>query len=131
MFISLLSGDLAHVGIRGNENVDILAKAALNKASYWEKPICWSVLKPKVNAYIHTDWQENWDTEGANKLHEVLPNLGEDLHKRGEGAGRKRKRVMCKLQVGHTWLTQSYFLKKVRNSFFAMLATAFTPSGIF
>ncbi|GFO21843.1 ribonuclease hi [Plakobranchus ocellatus] len=64
-------------GIQGNENVDKLTKAALNKASYSGKLICWSDLKPKVNAYIHTVWQENWDTEGAYKLHEVLPNLGE------------------------------------------------------
>ncbi|GFO00938.1 ribonuclease h1 [Plakobranchus ocellatus] len=41
----------AHVGIQGNENLDKLAKAALNKASYSGKLICWSDLKPKVNAY--------------------------------------------------------------------------------
>ncbi|GFN83193.1 hypothetical protein PoB_000969900 [Plakobranchus ocellatus] len=91
-----------HVGIQGNENVDKLAKAALNKASFSGKLICWSDLKPKVNAYIHTVWQENWDTERAHKLHEVLPNLREDLYQRGEGAGRKRKTVMCRLRVGHT-----------------------------
>ncbi|GFO26737.1 ribonuclease hi [Plakobranchus ocellatus] len=84
--------------------MDKLAKAALNKASYSGKLICWSDLKPKVNAYIHTVWQENWDTEGANKLHEVLPNLGEDLHKRGEGAGRKRETVMYRLRVD--WVYQ-------------------------
>ncbi|GFO14321.1 ribonuclease hi [Plakobranchus ocellatus] len=91
-------------GIQGNENVDKLAKAALNRASYW-KAICWSDLKAKVNVYNHTVWQENWNAEGANKLHEVLPNLGEDLSKRGEEAGRKRKTVMCRLRVGHTQLT--------------------------
>ncbi|GFO28184.1 ribonuclease hi [Plakobranchus ocellatus] len=107
----------AHVGIQGNENVDKLAKAALNKALYSEKLICWSDLKPKVNAYIHTVWQENWDTEGANTLYEVLPNLGEDLHKRGEGAGRNRETAMCKLRVGHTWLTQSYLLKNEEQPF--------------
>ncbi|GFN79784.1 Gag-Pol polyprotein [Plakobranchus ocellatus] len=79
----------AHIGIRGNENVDELAKAALNRASCLGKLICWSNLKPKINAYIHSVWQNNWDAEGANKLHEVLPNFGKDLHRRGEGAGRK------------------------------------------
>ncbi|GFO40273.1 ankyrin-3 [Plakobranchus ocellatus] len=64
-------------GIRGNETADKIAKAALNRASCSRKLICWSDLKPKVNAYIHTVWQENWNAEGANKLHEVLPNLGE------------------------------------------------------
>ncbi|GFO44013.1 ribonuclease hi [Plakobranchus ocellatus] len=102
----------------GNEIVDKLAKAALNRASCSGKLICWSDLKPQVNAYIHIVWQENWDAEGTNKLHQVLPNLGEDLSKRGEGAGRKQETVMCRLRVGHTWLTQSYLLKMC-NSLFA------------
>ncbi|GFN81867.1 Pol-like protein [Plakobranchus ocellatus] len=69
----------AHDGIRGNENVDKRAKAALNRAPSSGKLICWSDLKAKVNAYIHTVWKENWDAQGTNKLHEVLPTLGEDL----------------------------------------------------
>ncbi|GFO50065.1 Pol-like protein [Plakobranchus ocellatus] len=101
----------AHVGIRGNENVDKLAKAALNRISTSGKLICYSDLKPKINNYIKSVWQRDWDAEGANKLHEVLPNLDEDLHRRGEGAGRKRETAMCRLRVGHTWLTQSYLLK--------------------
>ncbi|GFO50121.1 ribonuclease hi [Plakobranchus ocellatus] len=107
----------AHVGIQGNENVDKLAKAALNRASSSGKFICYSDLKPKINTYINSFWQKNWDAEGANKLHEVLPNLGEDLHRRGEGAGRKRESAMCRLRVGHTWLTQGYLLKNEEQPF--------------
>ncbi|GFN91175.1 LOW QUALITY PROTEIN: ribonuclease hi [Plakobranchus ocellatus] len=91
--------------IQGNENVDKLAKAALNRTSTSGKLICYSDLKPKINTYIKSVWQRDWDAEGANKLHEVLPNLGEDLHRRGEGAGRKLETAMCRLLVGHTWLT--------------------------
>ncbi|GFO44632.1 ribonuclease hi [Plakobranchus ocellatus] len=86
----LLLSRLVRIQI-GNENVDKLAKAALNKASYSKKLICWSDLKPKVNAYIHTVWQKNWDTEGANKLHEVLPDLGEDLSEVKEQAENGRR----------------------------------------
>ncbi|GFO09498.1 RNA-directed DNA polymerase from mobile element jockey [Plakobranchus ocellatus] len=107
----------AHIGIQRNENVDKLAKATQNRASCSGKLICWSDLKPKINAYIHSVWQKNWDAEGANKLHEVLPNFGEDLHKRGEGAGRKRETAMCRFRVGHAWLTQSYFLKNEEQPF--------------
>ncbi|GFO40875.1 ribonuclease hi [Plakobranchus ocellatus] len=109
--------DSAQVGIHGNDNVDKLAKAALNRASCSRKLICLSDLKPKINAYIRFVWQKNWDAEGANKLHEVLPNLGEDLHRRGEGAGRKRETAMCRLRVGHTWLIQSYLLKNEEQPF--------------
>ncbi|GFN87438.1 RNA-directed DNA polymerase from mobile element jockey [Plakobranchus ocellatus] len=88
----------AHVGIRGNENVDKLAKAALNRASCSGMLICYSDLKPKINSYINSVWQKNLDAEGANKLHEVLPNLGEDLHRRGDGGGRKQETAMCRLR---------------------------------
>ncbi|GFO40540.1 ribonuclease hi [Plakobranchus ocellatus] len=107
----------AHVGIQGNENVDKLAKAALNRSSTSGKLICYSDLKPKINTYIKSVWQRDWDAEGANKLHEVLPNLGEDLHRRGEGAGRKLETAMCRLRVSHTWLTQSYLLKNEQQPF--------------
>ncbi|GFN87442.1 Pol-like protein [Plakobranchus ocellatus] len=107
----------AHVGIRGNENVDKLAKAALNRASCSGKLICHSDLKPKINSYINSVWQKNLDAEGANKLHEVLPNLGEDLHRRGDGGGRKQEMAMCRLRVGHMWLTQSYLLKNEEQPF--------------
>ncbi|GFO06315.1 histone-lysine N-methyltransferase SETMAR [Plakobranchus ocellatus] len=94
-FLSYVHNSVAwistHVGIRGNENVVGLAKAVLNTASSSKKKknICGSDLKP----CIHTIWQENWDVQVANKFHEVLPNLGEDLSKRGEGAGTKRETV--------------------------------------
>ncbi|GFO49475.1 proteasome subunit beta type [Plakobranchus ocellatus] len=107
----------AHVGIQGNENVDKLAKAALDRTSTSGKLICNSDLKPKINSYIKSVWQRDWDAEGANKLHEVLPNLGKDLHRRGEGAGRKLETTMCRLRVGHTWLTQSYLLKNEQQPF--------------
>ncbi|GFN95443.1 ribonuclease hi [Plakobranchus ocellatus] len=117
IFLTLSSNFSTHVGIRGNENVDKLAKAALNRASCSGKLICYSDLKPKINSYINSVWQKNWDAEGANKLHEVLPNLGEDLHRRGDGGGRKQETAMCRLRVGHTWLTQSYLLKNEEQPF--------------
>ncbi|GFO16331.1 ribonuclease hi [Plakobranchus ocellatus] len=109
--ISLTKQNKKNTSIQGNENVDKLARVALNRTSTSGKLICYSDLKPKINTYIKSVWQRDWDAEGANKLHEVLPNLGEDLHRRGEGAGRKLETAMCRLRVGHTWLTQSYLLK--------------------
>ncbi|GFO42279.1 RNA-directed DNA polymerase from mobile element jockey [Plakobranchus ocellatus] len=44
--------------------------------------------------------------------------MGEDLSKRGEGAGRKRETVMhIKLRVGHIWLTLSYLSKNEEQPF--------------
>ncbi|GFO49470.1 RNA-directed DNA polymerase from mobile element jockey [Plakobranchus ocellatus] len=118
----------AHVGIQGNENVDKLTKTALNRASCSGKLICWPDLKPKIN--INAVWQKNWDAERTNKLHQVLPNFGEDLHRRGEGGGRKRETAMCRLRMGHTWLTHSYLLKHEKQHF-CYACDNLTLSGIF
>ncbi|GFO39499.1 ribonuclease hi [Plakobranchus ocellatus] len=115
--ISLTKQNKENTSIRGNENVDKLAKAAPNRTSTSGKLIYYSDLKCKINTYIKSVWQRDWDAEGANKLHEVLPNLGEDLHRRGKGAGRKLETAMCRLRVGHTWLTQSYLLKNEQQPF--------------
>ncbi|GFO20008.1 ribonuclease hi [Plakobranchus ocellatus] len=82
-----------------------------------ERRIARCIARQNVSGYINSVWQKNWDAEGANKLHEVLPNLGEDLHRRGDGGGRKQETAMCRLRVGHTWLTQSYLLKNEEQPF--------------
>ncbi|GFO07264.1 neurogenic locus notch homolog protein 1-like [Plakobranchus ocellatus] len=74
VFSAELEG-IALARIRGNENVDKLAKAALNRATCSGKFIYWSDLKPKVNAYIHTVWQENWDMRGQQAPRST-PQLG-------------------------------------------------------
>ena len=100
----------AHVGISGNETVDKLAKAALMRAVSIGKLLCWSDLKCQVNTYISSVWQESWDGEVRNKLHEVLPKLNESLST--DGTNRKNETVLCRLRIGHTWITHSYLLKK-------------------
>ncbi|GFN93797.1 hypothetical protein PoB_002030300 [Plakobranchus ocellatus] len=84
-------GNDCGVGIQGNENVDKLAKAALNKASYSGKLICWSTLKPKVNVYIHTVWQENWDTERQTSSMKYSPTWEKTSTKEMEQAEHGRR----------------------------------------
>ncbi|GFO44631.1 ribonuclease hi [Plakobranchus ocellatus] len=105
----------AHVGIQGTENVDKLAKTALNRAA-WLQKLFWSFLNPKE---MHTSALSGKKIGmlGASKLHEILPRLGEDLSKRGKGADKKQETVMCRLWVDHTWLTQTYLFKNEEQPF--------------
>ena len=48
----------SHVGISGNERVDGLAKAALTSSLAARSHLFWSDLKPRVEMYIYTIWQE-------------------------------------------------------------------------
>ncbi|GFN77774.1 hypothetical protein PoB_000428000 [Plakobranchus ocellatus] len=68
-------------------------------------PVCYSV------------WQKNWDAEGANKLHEVLPNLGEDLQGEGKEPVENGRRqcvgfgfvcyIHSLLLTGRRWISRS------------------------
>ncbi|GFR58237.1 RNA-directed DNA polymerase from transposon X-element [Elysia marginata] len=69
----------SHVGIPGNEKVDV-AKLALNQEINDGKQVIWSDLKIKVNTHLEQLWQTDWDTEVDNKLHEIRPNLKERLN---------------------------------------------------
>ncbi|GFN75708.1 hypothetical protein PoB_000221400 [Plakobranchus ocellatus] len=72
--------------------MDKLAKAALNRATSSVKLICWSDLKPEVNAYVHTStpfgekigmlrgqtsstkYSPTWEKTSAKKVKEQVEN---------------------------------------------------------
>ena len=99
----------SHVGISGNEKADELAKTALNQPLPQGRQIIWSDLKPKVNMYIQRSWQMDWDGEIDNKLHEILPDLKENLNVQDQ-INRKEETVLSRLRIGHTWITHSHLL---------------------
>ena len=100
------------MGISGNERADGLAKAALTSSLAARSHLCWSDLKPRVDMYIYTIWQELWNSEARNKLYEILPDLKESLCGTAGALCCKQESVMTKLRIGHTWITHSYMLKK-------------------
>jgi len=65
-----------HVGIRGNEHVDDVAKMALHSSiSAVKHPP--SDLYHEVASLCYKLWQADWDQRtGNNKLHSIKPHLG-------------------------------------------------------
>jgi len=64
-----------HVGIRGNEQADEVAKMALHSSiSAVKYPL--SDLYHDVTALCYKLWQADWDQRTGNKLHSVKPHLG-------------------------------------------------------
>ena len=93
----------SHVGIRGNEQADEAAKAALN-----ERPPTWHYHTPILNRYINIfirgKWSDFWVNQINNKLHSVQPILGcGSLSNRNH---RREQLVLCRLRLGHTYRTQ-------------------------
>lgn len=97
-----------HVGIKGNEIADQLAKNA-TKEETSRTYIPYTDLKPKVNSYVKSLWQKEWEDKPDNKLFQIRPKL--DDHLLTASKNRKEETVLCRLHTGHSHLTHSYLLK--------------------
>ena len=68
----------------------------------------YSDFKPLVKRFIRSKWSDFWVTQINNKLHSVQPTLG-----CGSLSNRDRRReqlVLCRLRLGHTYITHRYLL---------------------
>ena len=97
-----------HVGIRGNEAADKAAKNAKSR-SFVSKDLVYSDLKPKTNSYVKCLWQSEWDQCAGGKLYPIAPDVKESIYYATDN--RRNEVVLCRLRIGHTYLTQSYLLK--------------------
>ena len=68
----------SHVGIRGNEDADIAAKAGLNVA-ITNMRFSVSNLFTCVNQLCVKEWQQLWNQCTSNKLYSVQPAVGRSL----------------------------------------------------
>jgi len=98
----------SHVGIRGNEKVDALAKDALN-LNITNMKIPYTDFKVNINTFIRNKWQTIWDTFPNNKLHAIQPTVGRTHHTCIQK--RREDVVLTRCRIGHTYLTHSYLLK--------------------
>ncbi|GFT74581.1 putative RNA-directed DNA polymerase from transposon X-element [Trichonephila clavipes] len=92
-----------HVGILGNEQADT---AARSMSDHMQWPVCYRDLKTSTQNYIHGVWQETWDQQILNKLHNIHPSTSHwaalpvrrhDVH-------------LTRLRVGHTRFTHRHLL---------------------
>ena len=99
----------SHIGVRGNERADSVAKSALDLAPDKSR-IPYTDLKSTINKFLQTKWQHQWNNNIHNKLFQIQPTVGE-----WRPASRKSRReqvVISRLRIGHTRLTHSSILKQ-------------------
>ena len=99
----------SNIGVSGNGRADSVAKSALVLTPDKFR-IPYTDLKPTINKFLHTKWQQQWSNNIHNKPFQIQPTFGE-----WRPASRKSKReqvVISRLRIGHTRLTHSFILKQ-------------------
>ena len=97
------------IGIPGNEQVDDLAKLAVNLDSS-EEPMFFKDLKPSINEHLTNIWQNRWSQSSPNKFLEIVPDLkGWKVPLLQQT--RKDEVIMCRSRLGHARLTHSYLFR--------------------
>ena len=96
-----------HVGIKGNEKADTIAKRHIFHNIY-EIKTPYSDFKPRISQYVNSLFQAKWDACVGNKLHEIngtfLPSskIYSDI--------RKEDIILTRLRIGHSRLTHKHYL---------------------
>ena len=99
----------SHIGVRGNERADSAAKSALDLTPDKSR-IPYTDLKPTINNFLHTKWQQQWSNNIHNKLFQIQPTLG--VWRPASRKSRREQVVISRLRIGHTRLTHSFILKQ-------------------
>ena len=102
----------SHIGIRGNECADRVAKEALENerpTPFYKVPH--TDLTPKVKSFIRSKWQQRWVNYRNNKgckLFELLPDIKPFYL---NCLSRKDEVVIHRIRIGHTRLTHRYLME--------------------
>ena len=104
----------SHVGIRGNEQADLQARAGLDiNIEPRNHKVPYRDFIPKVKTYIKnlwlTRWIDNVPIMNGNKLFEINPTIRPFYI---NGLKRKDEVIIHRLRIGHTRLTHRYLMER-------------------
>ena len=96
-----------HVGIKGNEKADEIAKEPITHKIY-EIKVPFSEFKPHIYKYVNSLFQTKWSNCDTNKLHEIKDTFHPTLQMYSND--RKEDVILTRLRIGHTRLSHKHYL---------------------
>ncbi|XP_076232937.1 uncharacterized protein LOC143178283 [Calliopsis andreniformis] len=100
----------AHVGIRGNERADEIAKEAANSPNVLNIPMHHKEVLRFLNKILKENWNDTWINSRNTNIHNIRKNMHETSP--ALSFDRKHQVVITRLRIGHTNFTHSFLLKK-------------------
>ena len=97
----------SHIGIKGNEKADRIARRVIDHAMY-EIKLPFSDLKPRIYNYVNSLFQVKWNDCCRNKLHEINDTFHPLLKIYSDN--RKEDIILTRLRIGHPRLTHKHYL---------------------
>ena len=82
-----------HVGIRGNNVVDLAAKHALEKSINRRMAVPYCDFKVLTNVYVKKLWQTEWERYPENKLYKIQPKVDDPIP--CHGRCRREETILC------------------------------------
>ena len=99
----------SHIGVSGNKRAGSAAKSALDLCPD-NTSIPYTDLKPQMNRFFVTKWQQCWNDSINNKLFQTKPILGE--WRPPFRKSRMEQVIISRLRIGHTRPTHSFIFKQ-------------------
>ena len=96
-----------HIGIKGNEKADNIAKKIIDHNIYDIK-LPFSDFKPRICKYVNSLFQTKWNNCFGNKLHEINDTFLPSITMYSEN--RTEDRIFTRLRIGHSRLTHRHYL---------------------
>ncbi|GFT99249.1 RNase H domain-containing protein [Trichonephila clavipes] len=84
----------------------LIYTAAQSMSDHMQRPVCYRDLQTSTQNYIHRIWQETWDKQILNTLHNIHPSIS---HWAALPVRRHDVRL-TRLRIGHTRLTHRHLL---------------------
>jgi hypothetical protein len=97
----------SHIGIHGNAIIDQEAKDTLND-SISNCSIPYTDFNPFIMKYILIRWQDSWDQQIHNKLHEIHSLVGKTTCSCGQN---RKEQVLNQMSYRSWWIYSYLFIK--------------------